>query len=134
MYALPKTFKNAVPLRLILAMTNSPQPKLARWLAAVIEPIRKSNSRFSPKDSFDLVNQLESKNAPNFFMVSFDAVSLFTNIPLQEKIDMVFTYSSITDIPRNQLRGLLLLCTKMCNSFLVVAFIDRLIVWLREVH
>ena len=104
MYGLPKTHKNAVPLRPILAMTNSPHHKLTRWLAAVIEPIQKSISRFSLKDSFDYVNRLEGKNARNCFMVSFDVVSLFTNIPLEETIDKVCPYSSMTDIPRNQLR------------------------------
>ena len=112
MYGLPKTHKNAAPLRPILAMTNSPQHKLARWLAAVIEPIRKSISRFSLKDSFDFINRLEGKNARNCFMVSFDVVSLFTNISPEETIDIVCTYSSMTDIPRSQLRELLLLCTK----------------------
>ena len=41
MYGLPKIHENSVPLRPILAMMSSPQHKLARWLASIIDPIRK---------------------------------------------------------------------------------------------
>ena len=33
MYGLPKVHKKSIPLRPILAMVNSPQHKLAHWLA-----------------------------------------------------------------------------------------------------
>ena len=45
-------------------------------------------------------------------MVPFDVVSLFTNIPLEETIDIVCNYASLTNIPRRKLQELLLLCTK----------------------
>ena len=45
-------------------------------------------------------------------MVSFEVVSLFTNIPLEETIDVACKYSPMTNIPEDKLRQLLLLCTK----------------------
>ena len=112
MYGLPKIHKNSVPLRPILAMMSSPQHKLARWLASIIDPIRKSISKFSLKDSFEFAHRLEDKNSCTSFMVSFDVVSLFTNIPLEETIDIVCKYSAMINIPEDNLRQLLLLCTK----------------------
>ena len=50
-------------------------------------------------------------------MISFDVVSLFTNVPLQKTIDIilrkVYTEKLIkTKIPRNKMKELLLLCTQ----------------------
>ena len=112
MYGLPKIHKNSVPLRPILAMMSSPQHKLARWLASIIDPIRKSIGKFSLKDSFEFAHRLEDKNSCTSFMVSFDVVSLFTNIPLEETIDIVCKYSAMINIPEDKLCQLLLLCTK----------------------
>ena len=53
MYGLPKTHKNAVPLRPILAMMNSTQHKLARWLEAVIESLADSVLRTASISSTD---------------------------------------------------------------------------------
>ncbi|KAA3680772.1 uncharacterized protein DEA37_0009646 [Paragonimus westermani] len=45
MYGLPKTHKPNVPLRPIMSMCNAPQHKLARWLADLLEQVRK---QFTP--------------------------------------------------------------------------------------
>ena len=56
-------------------------------------------------------------------MVSFDASSLFTNVPLQETIDIIvqriYEKNEIaTTIPRNDMKSLLYLCTsKSCFLF-----------------
>ena len=54
---------------------------------------------------------------PEYKMVSFDVVSLFTNVALDETIDIIFKriYDKKeinTDIPEKEMRGLLYLCTK----------------------
>ena len=111
-YELPKIHMNLVPVRPILATMISPQHKPARWLASIIEPIRKSTSKFSLEDSFEFAHRLEDKISCTIFMVSFDVVSLFTNIPLEETIDIVCRYSARINIPEDKFRQLLLLCTK----------------------
>ena len=50
-------------------------------------------------------------------MVSFDVVSLFTNVPLDETIDIIiksiYDKKEInTDIPKKEMRELLFLCTR----------------------
>ena len=50
-------------------------------------------------------------------MVSFDLKALFTNIPLEYTIDLVLkriyeNYEIFTSITRNEMREILLLCTK----------------------
>ena len=47
---------------------------------------------FSISDSFSFVEELKTVDFSNKFMVSFDVVSLFTNIPLKESIDLAVSY------------------------------------------
>ena len=54
---------------------------------------------------------------PEYKMVSFDVVSLFTNVTLDETIDIIIKYiydkkETNTDIPKKEMRELLYLCTK----------------------
>ena len=54
---------------------------------------------------------------PDYKMISFDVVSLFTNVPLDETIDIIiksiYDKKEInTDIPKKEMRELLYLCTK----------------------
>ena len=54
---------------------------------------------------------------PGYKMVSFDVVSLFTNVPLDERIDIIikriYDKKEInTDIPKKEMKELLYLCTK----------------------
>jgi hypothetical protein len=64
------------------------------------------------KDSFQFVNEVKNMNIRGKYLVSFDVQSLFTNLPLEETIDIVCKHSSLTDIPSDQLKGLLEFCTK----------------------
>ena len=50
-------------------------------------------------------------------MVSFDLVSLFANIPLEETIEIIFKKIYVnkemtTDIPKQEMKELLILCAK----------------------
>jgi hypothetical protein len=71
-------------------------------------------SKYSLKDSFELVNEISSLNVAKHCMCSLDAKSLFTNIPLHKTVGTICSY-----IPQEQLtlpslseklRKLLLLC------------------------
>ena len=87
MYGLPKVHKpRPVPLRPILAAYNMPNFKLAKFLNPLLFPI--SLNEYSIKNSYDfskLISNYDSKS----YMVSFDVTSLFTNIPLDETIDII---------------------------------------------
>ena len=91
MYGLPKVHKpKAIPLRPILSMVGSAQHELARWLAEVIRPVLQRYSANTVKDSFSFCADLQDFGhvGDNVFMCSFDVVSLFTNVPIDEAIQI----------------------------------------------
>nr|WBB44924.1 reverse transcriptase [Chrysogorgia stellata] len=88
MYGLPKVHKDGVPLRPILSMIKSSQHSLAKKLSLLLNPVLNKYSSHILKDSFTFVNDLKqlNYNSSELTMCSFDVVSLFTNIPLEETI------------------------------------------------
>ena len=49
-------------------------------------------TEFCAEDSFSFVNEIQKLSMHNKFMVWFDVESLFTNIPLEESIDLAVSY------------------------------------------
>lgn len=90
MYGVPKIHKDGNPLRPILSMVNAPQHQMAKWLTRVLQPVVQKYSQHVIKDTFEFCDNVEAfaaeNNTRDMFMCSFDVVSLFTNIPLQETI------------------------------------------------
>ena len=87
LYGLPKIHKPNVPLRPVLAAYNMPSYKLAKFLVPFLEAI--TDCTHAVKNSYELVGQLKNFVwRENSFMCSFDIVSLFTNIPLNETIEL----------------------------------------------
>ena len=121
MYGLPKLHKEGVPLRPILSMVNAPQHEMAKWLGEVLRPVVAKYGKRMLKDSFEFCDNLQelerTVDVDNSFMCSFDIVSLFTNIPLKETIDIVLNslyrdpQISPPSQPENLLRKLLLKAT-----------------------
>ena len=90
MYGLPKTHKEDIPLRPILSMIGSSQHERAKWLAEILAPVLKLYSSHSVKDSFTFANFIQNCNLEpaKTFLCSFDISSLFTNVPLDETIEI----------------------------------------------
>ena len=88
MYGLPKIHKKDAPLRPILSMVNSAQHKLAKFLNDQLYPVLEHFSSYILKDSFSFVDQIKNIASNNTFMASFDVKSLFTNVPLDEVVDI----------------------------------------------
>ena len=79
LYGLPKIHKPDVPLRPILSMIKSPQHKITKLLNFLLEPVLQNFfTRYTVKDSFTFVEEIQKLNAKNTFMSSFDVKSLFT--------------------------------------------------------
>ena len=70
---------------------------------------------YSYKDTFSFVSQIKNANLSKKFLVSYDVTSLFTNIPLQETIDiginLIFNHSPNLNITRKELKKLFLFAT-----------------------
>ena len=91
LYGLCKTYKNFLdkcpPLTRILSAIKTPFYNLAKFLVPLFEPITKN--KFTVKNSFELSKEIYEQN-PEYFMVSLDVASLFTNIPLEETVKICF--------------------------------------------
>ena len=69
-------------------MISSPQHKLAKYLNDLLKPVFDHYSRYAITDSFEFAKIIQGTSANNSFMASFDVKSLFTNVPLQETVDI----------------------------------------------
>ena len=123
MYGLSKVHKPLVDgfpkLRPILSAINTPTYKLAKFLVNIMEPLTKDD--YTVKDTFTFAEDVRTQNSA-FFMSSFDVDSLFTNIPLNETIeiccDELFrSRNNVSGLSKEQFRILLELATK--ESFIL---------------
>ena len=61
------------------------------------------------KDTFSFVSQIKNANLSKKFLVSYDVTSLFTNISLQETIDiainLIFNHNSNLNITKKELKN-----------------------------
>ena len=123
MYGLAKVHKglvNGLPkFRPIPSAINTPTYKLAQYLVKIMEPLTKDH--FTVKDTFSFANDIRSQS-PEYWMSSFDIDSLFTNIPLEETINICCeklfeNRDSVSGLNRSQFHMLLELATK--ESFIL---------------
>ena len=105
-----------LPIRPIVSNIGTATHKTARFLCKLLAPLGKS--KYTVESTRDFIGRIKNIKVPHGCkMISFDVVSLFTNVPLQKTIDIilrkVYTEKLIkTKIPRNKMKELLLLCTQ----------------------
>ena len=88
LYGLCKVHKEGYPLRPVISMLNTPEYKLAKYLDTFIKPNIPISFSCDSTDKF-LDNLKSFSIQPDIKVVSFDVVSLYTNIPLIETIDII---------------------------------------------
>ena len=93
---------------------NNIKIKLAKFLLPFLTPL--TQNEYTVTDSFHFAEEI-CKQDPNFYMASLDVDSLFTNIPLDETIDICIDSlykddENTTKIPKNVFRNLLKVATK----------------------
>ena len=86
MYGLPKVHKPNIPLRPIVATYNTANYKLAKFLIPLLSPLVENDSII--KNSYSFVKTLKTLN-PHHYMISYDVVNLYTNIPTVEAISII---------------------------------------------
>ena len=123
LYGLCKVHKTVVdvclPFRPILSAIGTPTYKLAKYLVPKLASI--TANEFSVKDSFCFAEEIVNQNS-NFIMGSLDVDSLFTNIPLEETINICCdTLFKETDIyegySKSEFKTLLSLASKESYFF-----------------
>ncbi|XP_064479224.1 uncharacterized protein LOC135392444 [Ornithodoros turicata] len=81
-YGVPKIHKEDCPLRPIVSFVGSPTYGLSRFLVELLKPLVADNV-FAVKNSRDFVSRVRALQLrDDELMVSFDVVSLFTNVPV----------------------------------------------------
>ena len=74
------------PLRPNVSSIDTYNYKLVQYLGSLLSPHIPSN--FTTKDSFTFIEEIKQLNTYDKFLISFDVTSVFTNIPLEETIDI----------------------------------------------
>ena len=110
-----KETRNGIrPFRPILSVIGTPNCKLAKLLLKFLTP-SKANE-FTVIDSFHFAEEICQQDS-NIRMASLDVDSLFTNIPLEETIDICVDNlyndnENPPNIPKHNFRNLLNIATK----------------------
>ena len=88
LYGLAKVHKTGCPLRPVNCMVNTPEYNISKYLDSLIKPI--VPSEFSVKSTYDFLDRIRSAAiSKSDVMVSFDVVSLFTNVPREHTINKI---------------------------------------------
>ena len=88
LYGLPKTHKRQLAMRPILSATGTYNYKLAKWLDEKLKPLSVSNHTINGVFNFvDTLHDMEVDD--HSILVSYDVTSLFTNVPVDETIQIL---------------------------------------------
>ena len=108
-------------------MCNSYLTNLSQFLDKLLKPY--IPSRFSVKDSFEFADKIKALKMPeNGFFVSFDVISLFTNVPVNNTVDHILSIVDEDALPftKDTLKSLLLLaCTNVLFTFNEQLFVQH---------
>lgn len=91
LYGLAKVHKEGVPMRPVLSMINTAYHSTSRYVdERLLKPILEDFDEHSIKDSFQFQKKITNvRLEENEVPLSFDIKSLFTNIPVNETIDLI---------------------------------------------
>ena len=90
-YGLCKVHKEGQPLRPVVSMLSTAEYNIAKYLDSIIKPCIPNNYMLNSTKGFIETIKSFVFNSQHI-VVSYDVVSLFTNIPLKETIDIVTDY------------------------------------------
>ena len=114
-YSFPK-------LRSIVSSLGTFSYNLVRFLGDLLSPIVPND--YSCKDTFSFVSQIKNASLSKQLLVSYDVTSLFTNIQLQETIDiainLIFNHNPNLNITRKELKKNFLFATSHTHFIITV--------------
>ena len=132
-YGIPKMYKfsssDSFPkLRLIVSSIGTFNYNLVRFLCDLRSPLVTND--YSCKDTFSFVSQIKNVNLSKKFLVSYDVTSLFTNILLQETIDiainLIFNHNPNLNITKKELTKLFLFATSQAHFIVNGKFYNQI--------
>ena len=128
MYGQPKIHKLNYPLRPIISSVNTYNYELSRYLTEIIKNNRSFRSFSCIRDSFEFVKRIRTlKDSNSHTMVSFDVDNLYTNVPVNEAIeitlDTLYKRENPPPIPFNRAQLKTLLEMSVCH--IPFRFLDK---------
>ena len=91
LYGLCKVHKDNFPMRPIVSMINTPEYNLSKYLDTFIKP--NIPERYMLKSTNEFLSKIKAYPlSGGEQMVSYDVVSLFTNVPLSDTIDIIVNF------------------------------------------
>ena len=132
-YGLPKLHKsftsNGYPsFRSIVSSIGTYNYNLSKFLCTLLTPLIPSS--YSTEDSFTFVKEINKVSLKDSFIVSYDVCSLFTNIPLEETINLavnlIFEKDPNIKISREDLKQLFLFATAQTHFIFKGDFYDQI--------
>ena len=119
MYGQPKIHKDGYPLRPIISAIGSYNYELSKYLANLIKNNIKEKPTPYIKDSFDLVKCIKIRHNNDQIMCSFDVDALYTNVPVNEAINITINNlekeKSLKNTPFDKRQMKKLLELAVCN-------------------
>ena len=118
MYGLIKTHKPNNPVRPIISSIGSASYKLSKWLVTILSPLVGTISTSHVKNNLDLLEKLSNIQPDyKFKLVSYDIVSLFTKVPLDDLLNYLQEELDKHDLPllSSTLSEFIKLCVKDCK-------------------
>ncbi|XP_062713203.1 uncharacterized protein LOC134290163 [Aedes albopictus] len=97
-YGQPKAHKPDLPLRPVVLNITAPTYKLSKYVASILQ--QSAHGHYNVSDSFEFAKYVPTvKLPPGYVLVSFDVVSLFTNIPKDLVLrDIIMNWQSIKKV------------------------------------
>ena len=128
LYGLPKVHKAGCPFRPIVSSVNTYNYNLASYLVGILQPI--STNQHTVKDSFSFADWAKTYKHNNGIMCSLDVTSLFTNVPLDETIqiclDRLYSLPDPPQLPRSVLKDLLQFASKKSHFIFDGHYYDQI--------
>ena len=125
LYGLPKTHKTTLSMRPILSATGTYNHKLAKWLEEKLKPL--PMNEYTITDAFDFADEIRNLSVnEDDILVSYDVAALFTNVPLDETINILVNKAFANDwfnktyglnLQKDQLSKLLEILPQPINCF-----------------
>ncbi|XP_017467847.1 PREDICTED: uncharacterized protein LOC108360175 [Rhagoletis zephyria] len=121
LYGLPNVHKPQTPLRPIASSVNVPCYGMSKYVGETLKTI--VSEKYNVKNAFNLKDKLKDISVcEEDVLVSFDVVSLFTNIPTTLAIKIILNkwdqVQKRTNIPKNKFHHILDFCLKDNNYFM----------------
>ena len=113
----------------IVSFIGTSNYNLAGFLCDLLLPLVSND--YSCKDTFFFFfSQIKNANLSKKFLVSYDVPSLFTNVPLQETIDIainfIFNHNSNLNITKKELKKLFLFATSQTHFIFNSKFYNQI--------